>query len=161
MPLKCLDMWKRTDEDMRRQGVSDEERRCQMDDSDIRFPNWKRKILPLRKGGKGEELYPISGMIQQSAQERDGARKALCPHAPFRSWLLASAHRLSEQMNEWVSKRDQGLQQSLGKSETRTCTLVAAHSPGQQRASLSVQQVGFDGSFCWPYGLRAPRSFSL
>jgi hypothetical protein len=26
MPLKCLDMWKWTDEDMRRQGVSDKER---------------------------------------------------------------------------------------------------------------------------------------
>lgn len=39
MPLKCLDMWKWTDEDMRRQGVSVEERLCQMDDSDIRLPN--------------------------------------------------------------------------------------------------------------------------
>ena len=28
---ECLDMWKWADEDMRRQGVSDEERFCQME----------------------------------------------------------------------------------------------------------------------------------
>lgn len=161
MPLKCLDMWKWADEDMRRQGVSDEQRLCQTDDSDIRFSNWKRKILPPLEGAVREGIAVNlwdGPAVRERWREDELVSPWTIPYLAFNKCAYGS----SEQMNEWVNKMDKWLQQNVEKSKPggmRILTTGAILSPWKQRASLGVQQLAFDMNFWWQYGPRAPWPF--
>lgn len=92
MPLKCLDMWKWAEGDMRRRGLSDVENFVRRNDSNMGFTNQKRKILP--RDGEEESRAPCL----------EASRRHRVPRAQLNAQPLPTAHWTSERVSEWMSE---------------------------------------------------------